>query len=434
MSDRRRARQGFTLIELLVVITIIGIAMAMIALLPRGAKADAEVSSAAEELASTLRLARSLAMDHRAMYGVTFNISNAPGTSGAVLNNWKSGHWYRILAPTDGKLSNTESNGFSTFPLPQYGVPLGWVLQAIKGGVGDRHVLPQRKVRFLALSDQDNGGSPQWNGGGFISVFPATYPRPWFGYYDQNAHILYPWGGYNPNFTGLNGQNTSAFCYQGHDGPIVGSTSPTTRVSTDGTNYQYFTAGTNRAVVNGDWEDYMLYFLPNGDVMEGVPQLIRMNSPNNNLDLGDLTTGSTKMAWHPQMVTGADNDTFPNTMMTSYVNQTGFYSITLGPDALQDTTSFPSTMAAYQSIMPAYRVMINRVGVVKTVKVRGFLSPTAVFDNTIQGAGWQNQGLTQTYYQYGVATTPTGITRATPVSEQLSPDLLALDNWWLSTP
>ncbi len=73
-------RHSFTLIELMLVV---GILILMFSLLtstigPRTIH-GAQVEAAANQLASVLRKTRQLAMEHRAMYGVTFNIQNAPG-------------------------------------------------------------------------------------------------------------------------------------------------------------------------------------------------------------------------------------------------------------------------------------------------------------------------------------------------------------------
>ena len=121
----RASRASFTLVELIVVVAIMALAFSMIAFLPKGAKRDADVQAAAEELASTLRLARSLAMDRHAVYAVSFNIQNAPGTSGKVLNNWSGGHWYRILGPNENAQTDNTTDAFSTYPVPCFW-PCAW--------------------------------------------------------------------------------------------------------------------------------------------------------------------------------------------------------------------------------------------------------------------------------------------------------------------
>ena len=269
----RTAQPGFTLVELLIVIVIIGLALSMIAFLPKGAQKDSAVQAAAHELASTLQVARSLALDKRAIYAVTFNVECGRGTSGIVLNNWSGGHWYQILGPTDYSTVQNQSSGVATFPYPQispaWADSAGSFLSKVKGSsVGDRHYLATNKVRFLALTDQDNGCpiDPHdiWNPA--QQVFVQGYPRPWFGVYDPATKKLLPWGGYDP--TGpldFQGRRCAGFYYEGDDGNITDSVNPADRIAGGG---QIYAKGANRPLINGAWEDYTLIFYPDGSVSE----------------------------------------------------------------------------------------------------------------------------------------------------------------------
>ena len=93
-------RRAFSMVELLVVIAIMAIALGMIAVSMTRTNADAAVKGAADALAAVLRQTRTRAMVNQAPYAVSFNIQNAPGSSGRVLNNRSGGHWYRIIGPS----------------------------------------------------------------------------------------------------------------------------------------------------------------------------------------------------------------------------------------------------------------------------------------------------------------------------------------------
>ena len=306
----RRSGIAFTLIELLVVITIIATALGMVGVMMSRTNADASVRSAAEALAGVLREARTLAMVNQAPYGVVFNIQNAPGSSGRVLNNRSGGHWYRIIGPAKHTLmdhvgrqimvpyqwsSMTDYSGwgqnFATFP---------HFVEAIKDDwVSKPYVLPTRKVRFLALGETDEGnrinGGSQW--GGYWTEraygYTSTYPRPYFGYFDPVRKRLFPWGGYDPDlhtsepWKRISGSkepiaNYSGFFYQGNEGPITDSRNPADRIrqvdwnvdkdfsDTDPVqgseaDYAVYRAGEGRPLVNADWLDSLVIFQPNGD-------------------------------------------------------------------------------------------------------------------------------------------------------------------------
>jgi prepilin-type N-terminal cleavage/methylation domain-containing protein len=446
----RQARNGFTMLELLVVVAIIAITAGMIAFVPRSDRRDADVRAAAEELAATLRQARAIAIQQMSITGVAFNIRNGLGTSGKVLNNHDGGHWYRIIGSNE--IANSSFGDatyyFSSYPRAfSFGVssgtptsftqtPAGFMAQVAESWAGDQHVLAAHRVRFLALSDQDNGFvvKPLAN-----EAFPATYPRPWFGYW--SGGILYPWGGYDrANYI------RSGFCYEGNDANgglgIVGCANPADRWTTWETSgpRQIFAAGKGRPLVNGDWLDYILRFYPDGTVDEGPIMEARFNSCYQKGAAGSDSTGGippygdlgdmSALAWGGKH----DSDSWYETPMTSYVRHTGVYAITLCPDIDQDTNTFGSAKAALATMWPMYRVTVNQYGFVQVVRVKPAATTPVTWDTTIAGTGWQTAATVKASYAYCYATGPGLLPRGMPVTDWVSDDLLASRNWWTTYP
>jgi prepilin-type N-terminal cleavage/methylation domain-containing protein len=346
---------GFTLVEVLMVIGIMAALMAMSFALPTGFDAEGQVSRAAQELAATMRETRARAMRANAVYAISFHIQNAPGSSGRVLNNRSGGHWYRVIGPSEpraltGKSDNpTEAIALGEFEREQWSQPpfyqtvnhlrsgrsnpgtdgnkstmsvlRQWIEVVNRCWVGEAHRLPQGKVRFLALTDQDNGDNRWPSQGGYYS---ATYPRPWFGYWDTSSDPAYPqlrtWGGYDPALeqiaqTGLytsgilnwvdgNAKLTitntysstdkvmshSGFYYEGYEGTITGCVNPADRLTYADTNLNGFgdayvnaaptdvppVAATTydvlmkkddpRPLIDAHWLDFVIVFYPDGRV------------------------------------------------------------------------------------------------------------------------------------------------------------------------
>lgn len=494
MSGSRLLRGGFSLIELLVVVGLLVTLMGMAFAMNSGEKKDAIVGGAAQELAATLRKARSLALERKGIYAVSFNIANPAGSPGLVLSNRSGGHWYRILGPDEFNASMA-NNGSPTVPLMQRNIE-GWagpgadrdkavppMLEAVsRSWIDDRHVLPPGKVRFLALTDQDNG-SYMDDG----DTFPATYPRPWFGWYDSTSNRLFPWGGYDANLlqvtqTRMNyaevqprsfGGKTishSAFFFEGDDGAIIGSVNPSDRwIVTDNSpskdgwywhdnptdasvqdqpggstpasaanGWLLFKAGEPRPVINGDWQDFTLRFYPDGTVRQGPFLELRaeFGARLYATTMFTVQSGKLKMLGPGDMCnqTGANNR-WNHEEATSYEDRTGTWWITLAPDTT-DSDRFANAGDALRSLMPAYRVGINRLGDVRVVKISN--SPgAAVFEDKLTGNKWNNKPDTDQWLSRKLLVDKTGakaVPLGMPVETFITPEMMTNRSWWLKSP
>lgn len=453
-------KRGFTLIEILVVIAIIAIATGIGLSIPNADKRRVAVEGAARELASYLRSAQSMAVRNRAGYAVVFNISNGSGTSGVVINNWDSGHWYRLLGPGEydygqgnhglafhprPTLFISSSDNFNNVPAMMRRVEMSWI--------GEAQRLPARKVRFLALTDLDNGHSHYQGGTPLQATFPATFPRPWFGWFDAATGRLFPWGGYDPSLRN-NGKANAAFYYQGSDPPLVGCLNAVDRISGAdfdelGRNYtgvkKVFKAGEVRPLVNGAWLDYYISFRPDGTAQAGRFGELRAESilrgtasdigltPNG--DIGDMAPSRVDWAtpghWSKPPGTTYDHsfdipdEVFP---ASSFQAKSGFWYITLAPDVEYDTDRFASDADAARSMMPAYRVGVSPLGDVRIVMVKPYTSRT--LDTSINGEQWQSRSVTDISWQNGTLTSSDGSPIGQPVVDALTPEMLVRRVWW----
>jgi hypothetical protein len=422
-----------------------------------------------------------MAMDHRSVYGVSFNIQNAPGSSGAVLNNRSGGHWYRVLGPHDPGSSGWSGAGSYNVPLSfdrsvqGYNNPAGdtelggWLAAVQRDFIGEKITLPKGQVRFLALMDEDNGNN--WTP---YSKFGPTYPRPWFGVFTKGPGDAQPryyaWGGYDPGFSDFwqgiywrpvrpASVNYSGFYYQGNDGPIVGCTNPADRKIIDdpaGTsataqkNFTLLAKGEGRPLVNGDWLDCVIYFNPDGTATMG--DWMRMRHEYGQTGNDNPVTAPWSSYWN-DTVNHNLTDLGPGDMCnyinvwdyayagipynnrseaSSYADVTGTYWFTLGSDAKDDTVKFASAKAALTAMLPAYRVGVTRLGEVKVMNVGSHLRAGQTFNTKWQGdTVWSaNYCIGLSGYWNNLALNAAG-QRLNPVEDAVTPEMMANRQWWL---
>jgi prepilin-type N-terminal cleavage/methylation domain-containing protein len=487
-------RLAFTLIELLVVITILVILMALIGRVTLRDQRGAQVRGAAEELVSVLRRTRHRAISERRMYGVSFNIQNEPGSSGAVLNNRSGGHWYRVIGPSltmryiptagetvpwaGGQRFEDATGNWNATNFPDFSEEVAhrWA--------SEPYVLPARKVRFVALGDTDEGPRRRLNGlpGAGNNTFyndagETTYPRPWFGFFDASTGTLWPWGGYDP------AKPASGFHYQGDDGPVIGCRNPVTRTvnqdwngdnvwsdqdrNGDGDfddpgerelNWPLATAGEPRPLVNAAWLDAVILFMPDGHAEFGewnrgrraydkTPDTSPAIWDNGHNGVSDrCKPGPNSITW-PTLTNQGGVCPYEIGEVAHFVQHTGGWYITLAPDILEDRTQFPSAKAALETLRPAWRVHVHTSGVISAAPVMersGYVAglkaagkawpanPTDWLD-TSGGAGnqvWANCRLGWLHQPPNPAWDTPSAPLGMPISDIVDPDMLSERIWW----
>lgn len=443
-------RAAFTLVELLVVLGIVAIASALALSVPTADNRLGAVDAAARELGATLRVARSLALERQAVYGVAFNIQNGAGTSGSQINNWDGEHWYRIIGPS--LESNAPAPPDPTRLNTSYGTAYN-VVKVVRGvsrsWVGEPHRLAARKVRFLALSDQDNGHSHTWDDGATqYGTFPSTYPRPWCGWWDGAANRLRPWGGYDPALVDGAGRKNSAFYYEGQDGAITGCLTPAakTRTSTltktemgnesTADNASVLLAGgAPRPLVNGNWLDCQVLFYPDGHVqIPGFMDLRYWSRRTQGAGGGNAVPGYGDLGDLYPPCKSLSNHRLHERPATWFQEASGYWYFTLAPDLQQDSDVFPNVQAALKSLQPCMRVGINPVGDVRVVQVRTALSPTLPdgttvhLDNSI--TSWSDPVQTKAKYARNMLSDANGKLRGAPITDSLTVEMLSQRSWW----
>lgn len=496
-------RAGFTLIEILIVIAVVAILMSLALVSNREDEKEVHVKAAAYELAAVLRETRERAIKSRQMYAVVFNIQNAPGSSGKVLNNRSGGHWYRVMGPNSGMQGWSFQVGSAPFfdrgrsamagmggmPGAFAENPIRLHLESVEQAwIGDAHRLTKGKVRFLALTDQDNGSFRRPG-----DTYPATYPRPWFGTWDEATKRLHAWGGYDPDLAlaqqtggsaGDQGKHKartvgghpishSGFFYEGYDGIITGSAHPSDRMVLDDTNgdgrividpgkpdqsddptqrYPLWRAGEPRPLINASWQDHMLIFRPDGSVWSSWMRLrheyAKEYDATGNLCYDPALNGTNADTpapagkFHLKEVGPFDlcnrigvGDGYPGTFRrhpeaSSWVSRSGFDYITLAPDVTHDNDRYPSADAYVRELSPCYRVGISPYGEVRVVRVRTTPPAGKLLDTTISGSGWNTKTTTDVFYQNGLLTNADGTPRGEPVIDAVIPEMLLQRTWW----
>lgn len=510
-----RPRDAFTLIELLVVLAIVTLVTGLILAVPKSDRRAQDVRAEAEALAGTCRAARSLAMSQHQVVALSFHIQNQPGSSGRILNNRSGGHGYRLMGPAAHKTmshtqigapplfdrSSSSLGDADTRPGTTVDNPIRLYLEAVEQSwLGPMQVLPAGKVRFLALSDQDNGDVVQSG-----DTFSPTYPRPWFGWWNPADHRLYPWGGYDPaipliNQTGpispadfmartLNGRviSPSGFYYEGYDGPVSGCRNPSDRHVLDDTDqdgriyvspgapfsddpnrrYRLWSSAAPRPLIESAWGDCLLLFMPDGSVITSwlsmrhqyamLGKQWRGTLPGGwNLcsDIGTSTVPTTPPTPNHFLLTdlapadrcnraSATNGTYREDILDDYneatwlASRSGYFWITLAPDAVDDNDVFANPTTALRSIMPCFRVGVGRYGDVRVVRVSA--SPPAdpvtslprPYDTTLADAGWQSKALTDKHHQRNQLTNADGSRRGEPIVDVVTAEMLERRIlWW----
>jgi prepilin-type N-terminal cleavage/methylation domain-containing protein len=497
-------RRGFSLIEILVVIGIVAVISGLALSVNREDGNEIHVRAAAQELAAVFRETRERAIRSRQTFAVVFNIENAPGSSGRVLNNRSGGHWYRVIGPTPGVQGDSfqigsapiferEQSGMGGavgewgIPGPYVDNPIRLFLESVeKAWIGEPHRLPAKRVRFLALNDQDNGD--------FCSAgdtYPETYPRPWFGTWDPVTRRIHAWGGYDPdlpmtNQTGfervwhqtrnIGGRVIShtGFFYEGYDGTIDGCRQPCDRMVLDDTNgdgviivhptrpeisddttkrYPLWKANDPRPLINAAWEDSMILFRPDGTVWSSWMRLRHQYAYRFHrsdylcydpaLWGGDVTVAAPSGHFSLKELAPFDMcnrivDTqgeYANNLRiysetTTFQERSGFHFVTLAPDVLDDRDTFPDADAYVRQLSPCYRVGISTYGEVKIIRVRTTPQAGRTMDTTISGSGWNDKSTTDVFYQKGMLTNPDGSPRGDPIVDRVTPDMLRQRTWW----
>ncbi len=507
-------KAAFTLVELVVVMAVIAALLAMTVQSTRGDRREAEVRGAAEEFAATCRTVRQQALTTRQSFAIVFNIQNAPGSSGAVLNNRSGGHWYRVLGPS--RRTRLVRDLPSQVPWPGAKLVVnhgnddmgsscsGWAIGTFPDYVADIHgswigperVLPAGKVRFLALGDADEGPR-QWHRTSHTVRYygyngETTYPRPWFGCFDQATGRWWAWGGYDP------AKDHSGFHYEGGDGDIPDSRHPTTRTvdhDWDATtttivggkpvntgpvviadserngdavgdpgyqnDYPYEVeddwpiqrAGEPRALVDGRWADARLVFNPDGSVIYGEWNEARRLyggaapiSPCRADQFWSWISGSGSSAlWKAgpgdrSFSVTAYSASNPRSMrpwgaeVAHYDRHTGGWHITFGPDVPEDRTTFATADEVLDQLLPAYRVHVGSLGTVRVFRVsrrEGYLdSLPAVWP--ANPADWTGTTAINSRYRRGHlhANNDPATISGTPITDIVDPAMLTRRVWW----
>jgi len=451
-------------------------------------------------------------------FAVVFNIENAPGSSGKILNNRSGGHWYRVLGPKDNAFNGyagdgdaaygnppffdlfvSSLNGAGCYYLPPHS-PIQHYLQVVsRCWVDETHRLAKGKVRFLALTDQDNGDNYAPSLGTYYST---TYPRPWFGWWDATSKEMRTWGGYDEslpmrhfgeinwwrNSRGkvvVNGRTAShsGFYYEGYEGKITGCVNPADRLASEDQNmdgqitvapdeisvptYKVLLKDEPRPLINAKWVDFAILFRPDGsvttdwfrlrqtytqigDVSRGSyndPAIITYPKPTRDIGVGDMCNAYSGLGCFAKN-TPYFKESAAQREATDYVGRSGYYWISLAPDAVNDNATFPSAEAALKAMLPLYRVGVSPDGNVKVIRVHTTNYEKKTFDTTITGTDWENKnkvwGKSGGAWSVSPPSAPNynnhelnnanGSPRGEPICDVVMPEMLRDRKWWWFVP
>ncbi|MDY6868878.1 MAG: hypothetical protein SVT56_13435, partial [Chloroflexota bacterium] len=246
--------------------------------------------------------------------------------------------------------------------------------------------------------------------------YASTYPRPWFGFFDQNSGSYYTWGGYNPSV-----QAKSGFRYEGRTGTVIGSVNPAdvtvgwvdfdfdqNKLNVNGwpdeVNYVLYKKDAPRPLVNGEWLDASLVFLPDGTVdyrpfgqaravynNMGTATVLQdvMREPGRTFHYDKPSAGVLDRSWFADVpLRTSSTDAFYgrnealrsiddgrmvyNDEFEHFVARTGYWFVTLGSDVdieRYDDAQFDSVQSVIEHFGTLIRVGVSANGVVRIVDV-----------------------------------------------------------------
>jgi hypothetical protein len=120
---------------------------------------------------------------------------------------------------------------------------------------------------------------------------------------------------------------------------------------------------------------------------------------------------------------------------SSYAERSGWFWITLAPDAEQATDTFPSAADALRALKPAVRVGVNRFGDVRVVPISALMPADIAdayqLDPVLRGPKWDDQAALLPLYQRNQRTDAAGDPLGIPADGFLTQEMLEQRVWWL---